>query len=102
MRDSSSPRLPPGPRGLPLLGNALEVWRDPVRLLKRALAEHGDIARLRFGRYDYFVLNHPDAIHRVLVGNAKNYVKSPHYEGLKLVVGRGLLTAEGEAWRQQR
>jgi cytochrome P450 len=99
---STSPRMPGGPRGLPLLGNTLDAWRDPIELMTRALADHGDIVRLQFGPHRYFVLNHPDAIKHVLVDHPKNYTKSRNYDGLKLVLGRGLLTSEGEAWRQQR
>ena len=34
--------------------------------------------------------------------NARNYRKSLNYEPLKLVVGEGLLTSEGQYWRRQR
>jgi cytochrome P450 len=44
----------------------------------------------------------PDAVHRVLVENAKNYVKSPSYRGLRAVLGNGLVTSEGDFWRRQR
>jgi cytochrome P450 len=70
--------------------------------MARAVAEHGDIVQLRFGPRRYVVLNHPDAIRHVLVDQPKKYTKSRNYDGLKLVLGRGLLTSEGDLWRRQR
>jgi cytochrome P450 len=102
MRDSSTHPLPPGPRGTLFLGSLLEAWRDPIGTMTRAVAEHGDVVCMRFGPLRYVLLNDPDAVHHVLVENAKNYVKSRNYQGLKLVLGQGLLTSEGEHWRRQR
>ena len=102
MQDVSSLPPPPGPRGLPLFGSAFEAKRDPIGLVTRTLAEHGDVVRLRFGAMRYLVLNHPDAIRHVLVDNPNNYTKSRNYAGLKLVLGRGLVTSEGTLWRKQR
>jgi cytochrome P450 len=87
---------------VPLLGNTLDVWRDPIGLMSRAVADHGDIVQLRFGPYRYVVLNHPEAIRHVLVDQPRRYTKSRNYNGLKLVLGQGLLTSEGDLWRRQR
>jgi cytochrome P450 len=102
MGDFGDLPLPPGPRGLPLLGSTLEGWRDPIGLMNRTVSEHGNVARLTFGPMNYVVLNHPDAIRHVLVDNPTNYTKSQNYDGLKLVLGRGLVTSEGDLWRRQR
>ena len=46
---------------------------------------------------------HPDAVERVLLGNAANYVKPRVVKRLIApIIGEGLLTADGELWRQQR
>ncbi len=51
----------------------------------------------------YVLLNDPDLIRRVLIDNAANYPKDDlQLEKLTPAVGRGLLTADGEAWRLQR
>jgi len=45
----------------------------------------------------------PDAIQRVLLDNAANYAKPTIVKGLLApVIGRGLLTADGPLWRDQR
>src|SRR5436305_9125800 len=45
----------------------------------------------------------PELIERVLLGNAANYVKPDVVRTiLRPTIGRGLLTADGELWREQR
>jgi len=95
-------RVPQGPKRAPFLGNLNAARKDILGLLTTAQREFGDIVELKFGMYRYVVLNDVDAIHHVLVANNKNYVKSETYEGLKLILGQGLLTSEGEFWRRQR
>jgi cytochrome P450 len=99
---TSSTRVAPGPEGLPWVGNIFDVWKDPLRLFTRSVADHGDIVAMRFGPFRYWLLNDPEAIHHVLVDNNKNYTKSRNYQGLKLVLGEGLVTSEGDFWRRQR
>ncbi len=95
-------RLAPGPAGLPFVGNLFDAWRDPLRLFMQVSRDHGDVVGMRFGPYRYCLVNDPEAIHHVLVGNNRNYTKSRNYEGLKLILGEGLVTSEGELWRRQR
>jgi cytochrome P450 len=96
------PGAVPGPRGLPLVGSAFELWRDPIGLLMRTRAEYGDVARLKVGPLNYLLVTDPDAVRHVLVDNAKAYTKGRNYLGLKFLLGDGLLTNEGESWRRQR
>jgi cytochrome P450 len=92
----------PGPKGLPWLGSVLPAWKDPVGLFMRSQTEFGDVVLFKFGPYDYYLVNDPDVIRHVLVDGAKTYTKSRNYLGLKLVLGDGLLTSEGDFWRRQR
>jgi cytochrome P450 len=97
------PRTAPGPRGDPLLGHVLRAWREPISLMVEAASGYGDVALLRFGPFlRYYVLGSVGGVHHVLQANAKNYVKSRNYAGLKYVLGHGLLTSEGEFWKRQR
>jgi cytochrome P450 len=88
-------------RGLPIVGNLLELRRDPIDLFTE-VAQHGPVVGLRFAHARYFLVNSAETAHHVLVDNNRNYVKSPNYKGLKLVLGEGLVTSEGEFWRRQR
>ncbi len=92
-----APHLP----GLPLVGNLLDLRRDPIELFTE-VAGLGDVVGLKFAHARYFLVNSAETVHHVLVDNNKNYVKSPNYKGLKLVLGEGLVTSEGELWRRQR
>jgi len=76
--------------------------RDPLSLFMSATREHGDVVGFRMLHLDYVLLTNPDAIKHVLVENPKNYEKSRNYSGLKVILGQGLVTSEGEVWRRQR
>ena len=97
----SSP-LPPGPRGNLLTGNLSDYAPDQLGFLRRCVREYGDVVRLRFLNVPIYLLNHPDHIEYVLVGNNRNFIKDrAERSGLRFL-GQGLLTNEGEPWRRQR
>ena len=94
---------PPGPRGLPVVGSALQMGSRNVLMNYVALQqEYGDIVYVKLGPLNGYILSSPDYVHHVLVKNQKNYIKGIGYDGLRLLVGQGVLTSEGEVWRQQR
>lgn len=95
-------QLPPGPAGLPLVGNLVELRRDVLGLMTRGLLEHGDMVRYRFGPFDFLVVHRPEDIRTVLLERADDFRKSPSYDGLRLSIGNGLLTSEGDFWKRQR
>ncbi len=95
-------RRPPGPPGVPVLGNALQVIRDPLTAFMSGVRDYGDTIYYRLGPFPYVVINRPEDVRHVLVRNRDNYPKSRSYAGLKLFLGRGLLTSEGQHWKTQR
>ena len=92
------PLLPGGGR---LLGHALQFGRDPLALLQRARG-HGDVVRVRFGPFQMYFLNSPDAIRQALTGQARKLEKGLNFGRAKRLIGNGLVMAEGEAHRRQR
>jgi cytochrome P450 len=102
----SPPRIttpPPGPRGYPVLGSLPAFLKSPLGFLTHAAERYGDIVDLgRMGRDHGYLLSHPDQIKHVLVDNAKAYVKGENLKAIRLVIGEGLVIAEGEHWRKQR
>lgn len=94
--------LPPGPRGL---DNALFVAKttnDFMGPLTSMATKYGPVsATFSRGRTLVVLANHEAARH-VLVTNQDNYVKGIEYELLRIVLGEGLLTSEGERWQTQR
>src|SRR5437764_15341594 len=98
----SSTKLPPGPRGLPLLGNTLDYMRDPLCFMLRTAHRYGDIAYYTVGPYKVYMLNNPDYIKDVLVTNSRNFKKGAGTEFLRYALGEGLLTSEGNFHLRQR
>lgn len=94
--------LPPGPKGRFLLGSLVEVSRDWLGFYQRCAEEYGDVVRVRLAHVPVYLLVHPRDIETVLVTNAGNFTKSADYRALARVLGRGLLTSEGEFWQRQR
>jgi cytochrome P450 len=92
--------MPPGPaEGFDLGGNDESLAR-----LRRYFAEFGDIYRIFApgrGVYNY-VINHPDHIKRVLLSNHRNYTKGEGMDRVKILLGNGIMTSEGDFWRRQR
>ncbi len=58
----SSLPLPPGPRGLPLLGSLPVIRRDPHISLDRVAQQYGDVCLLRFGSVPVALISHPVAL----------------------------------------
>ncbi|MBV8403467.1 MAG: cytochrome P450, partial [Gammaproteobacteria bacterium] len=67
-------------------------------------ARHGDTYRVYVpARRSYtYVIHHPDDIKRVLVSNHRNYTKGVGLDRVKILLGKGIMTSEGELWRRQR
>ncbi len=97
-----TPTAPPGPQGLALLRTVLRRRTDPILLMERLRATYGDIVHVRVGNTSHFLVSDPDAARHVLVENRENYPKGPGYALLGRVLGRGLVTSDGEHWRSHR
>ncbi|WP_158621453.1 cytochrome P450 [Streptomyces triticirhizae] len=99
---AEGPRIAPGPRGKPGFGSLVPYRRDPAQFLLRLQRDHGQLSRMRMGPYTVHLATSPDAVRRVLVENQANYVRGKLYEQFRLVMGTGLLTSDGRAWRGHR
>ncbi len=93
----------PGPRGHFLLGSWPGVAADMLGYHLEATRRHGDIVRFNATRwFDWYLINHPDDVEQVLQGSYQTFSKGSIWNRLKMVVGNGLLTSEGELWRTHR
>ncbi len=79
-----------------------EFFTNSLNFTMRNLNEMGDFYYSNMMMRNYYITSNPEAINHVLVANQKNYIKSPAYQQLKLVIGNGLVTSEGDFWRKQR
>jgi cytochrome P450 len=104
MKDAADPvrMLPPGPRGLPIVGMLPALRRNPTAVFMSAARRFGDIVYLKIGSRRGFLITNPGDVRHVLQDNARNYHKSPLYAKLRTTLGNGLLTSEDEFWLRQR
>lgn len=88
--------------GLPLVGNTLAVARDPLGTFTRLQRQYGRIVRINIGGRNQYLIFQPEDVKHVLQENHRNYGRSPAFRVLKRFLGEGLLTSDGDFWRQQR
>jgi cytochrome P450 len=87
--------------GLPVLGNLLQFRRDRLAVQATA-AQIGPIVRLQFAHIPVYLVTCADLAHEVFVAQAASFKKSAALEFLEPLLGRGLLTAEGETHKRHR
>jgi cytochrome P450 len=88
---------------LPIPGGLMvRARRDPLGFLLEGMRRYGDVFRYRLGPLVFHLVAHPDHVRRVLLDNGRNYPRSWYYDRVKAVMGEGLVTTEGRAWRRLR
>ena len=95
---------PPGPRGWPFVGVALQMRKRGLDVLRQAARDYGDIVHipLAFGQ-SRVLISHPDLIEQVLVLEHNKFHKTAMARAAtEELLGNGLLNSEGEFWRRQR
>jgi enediyne biosynthesis protein E7 len=92
--------LPPGPtEGFDLGGS-----EESLALMRDCFARFGDVYRIfapSRGVFNY-VINHPSDVKRVLLSNHRNYTKGEGMDRVRILLGNGIMTSEGDFWRRQR
>lgn len=103
------PRIerPPGPPprrgGLHSLGYFLRFLVDPFGFIRQRFERYGDIYYAPSDGRGLYVLRHPDHIREVLALQSGRFRKGHSaIERMSQVLGRGLLTADGEHWKRHR
>lgn len=92
----------PGPAGLPVVGVLPSLLRSPFDFLMRQAARHQGIVRVPVGPIGVYLVYHPDYVQHILVQAAGRYEKGRIMQGIRLALGNGLFTSEGDFWRRQR
>jgi cytochrome P450 len=95
----------PGPRRLPLLGNAHQVRAGSMhQTAERWAGRYGPIYRLDLGRRRIVVVSDPDVINEVLRERPDGFRRWSEIEAItEEMWGRpGVFAAEGDEWRQAR
>jgi cytochrome P450 len=94
---------PPGPAGLPLVGNTLAFLRDPVGFYDELAAYDSDVVAYNIAGNDGYMVRHPGDIQRVLVTDDADYRRAQIIrDSLGQVADGGLFLTEGETWQRER
>jgi len=95
----------PGPNGLPLLGNLLQVNRNRIHQdVERWAREHGPLFRFAFGRRRILGVADHELLNALLRDRPDGFRRTRHMELISREMGLtpGLFGSNGEAWRLQR
>jgi cytochrome P450/nitrite reductase/ring-hydroxylating ferredoxin subunit len=94
----------PGPKGIPLLGNSLQIDLDRFHLVQeRWAAEYGPLYLYRMGPNRVLGVADPELNEAVLRDRPETYRRASTVEPVFREMGvAGVFSAEGTAWRPQR
>ena len=94
----------PGPRGLPILGNALQLETSRMHLIAEEWSRrYGECFRFRIGPRQVVGLANPETIAALLRERPDGFQRSTRLGEIAADMGfNGLFAAEGDAWRRQR
>ncbi|KAM6058295.1 cytochrome P450 1A5-like [Chlamydotis macqueenii] len=98
-------KSPPGPRGYPILGNALELRKDTHLALTRLSQKYGDVMEVRIGTRPVVVLSGLDTIKQALVKQGEEFMGRPDLYSFRFVTDGQSLTFSpdsGEVWKARR
>lgn len=99
----SDGRTPAGPRGNLVFGSIGELYRDRLRFVLDVARQYGDVAQYRVAHMRLYQVSHPAGVQRILHDNHRNYSKDvPAFETLRMILGNGLFTSDGDFWLRQR
>ncbi|KAK8684897.1 hypothetical protein V6N13_040911 [Hibiscus sabdariffa] len=104
-RRDETKRLPPGPTGLPILGNLLTIGSNPHQDLQRLAHKYGPIMHLRLGLMPVIVVSSPEAAKLFLKTHDLVLASRPPHETSKYISynQQNLVFAPyGSYWRNMR
>ncbi|RXS98064.1 cytochrome P450 [Silvibacterium dinghuense] len=97
-------RFPPGLRlNLPLyLSRRFFRVGNPILLFEHLASTYGRMAHYRIGPSDIVLVNEPEFVREILIHQAQHFIKERTQRRMRILLGDGLITSEGEMHRRQR
>lgn len=104
VEERGSYRFPPGlERNLPFyLARRFFRPGNPILLFEHLVATYGSVAHYRLGASHIVFLNEPEFIREILVNQPQNFIKERTQRRMKILLGDGLITSDGEVHKRQR
>jgi cytochrome P450 len=75
---------------------------NPILLFEHLAATYGRIAHYKLGWQHIVFINHPEFIREVLVNHQQEMIKERTQRRMKILLGEGLITSEGDFHMRQR
>jgi cytochrome P450 len=97
-------RFPPGLKlNLPLyLSRRFFRVGNPILLFEHLSKTYGRMAHYRVGPSDIVLVSEPDFIREILIVQPQNFIKERTQKRMKILLGEGLITSDGESHKRQR
>nr|WMZ41209.1 cytochrome P450 family 736 subfamily A polypeptide 1 [Ipomoea batatas] len=105
LKKTKAKKLPPGPRGLPILGHLHLLGKNPHQDLSKLAKQYGPIMHLRFGFVDTIVASSPHAAQLFLKTHDLVFASRPPTEAAKYMSYNQKSLSFGEYgpyWRDMR
>jgi len=97
-------RFPPGlKRNLPFyLLRAFFRPGNPILLFEHLVATFGRVSHYRLASSHIIFVNDPELIRNILILQPQNFIKERTQRRMKILLGEGLITSDGETHKRQR
>src|ERR1700739_3832199 len=97
-------RFPPGLKlNLPLyLSRRFFRVGNPILLFEHLTKTYGKMAHYRVGPSDIVLVNEPEFIREILITQAGSFIKERTQKRMRILLGEGLITSDGESHKRQR
>lgn len=104
LRTEPEYRFPPGlSRNLPLyLFSRFFKPGNPILLFEHLVRQFGNVSHYKLGGSNIVFINDPELIKEILVTQASAFIKERTQKRMKILLGEGLITSEGEFHMRQR
>lgn len=103
LRTNAPLKEPPIEKGNFFVGSLVDFGSAPLEFFPRLFKTHGDLVKFRVGPLYAHIVRHPKDVARVLQENHTAYGKQTlGYKKMKLLLGEGLVTSDGDFWLRQR
>jgi cytochrome P450 len=75
---------------------------NPIALFEHLAQTYGRMAHYRLGLSHIVFINEPEFIHEILINQPQHFIKERTQRRMKILLGEGLITSDGEVHRRQR